>query len=199
MVVMPRLTIRELIALFAIGITTAFLNHRVQGALFQFLFNIPSVLSFSNYAFSVAEGPVFGDVLQAWEQYGAVLAAFLVRKPGSGTFAMTINGFGQVLLNGTRSPHLLYGVAGLGTDLVFALFKYKRYDISSVALAGLAASMFWYPLVYATHSVYLFPISFTVIDLLARALGSIVGNGFLGAAIGILILSLSSQRPFKKI
>ena len=112
---------------------------------------------------------------------------------------MTINGFGQVLLNGTHSPHLLYGVAGLGTDLVFALFKYKRYDISSVALAGLAASMFWYPLVYATHSVCLFPISFTVIDLLARALGSIVGNGFLGAAIGILILSLSSQRPFKKI
>jgi ABC-type thiamin/hydroxymethylpyrimidine transport system permease subunit len=185
--------------LFAIGLSTALVDHRAQEALFQFLFSIPSVLSFSNYSFSVAGGPVFGDLLQVWEQYGAVLAAFLVRKPGSGTFAMTINGFGQVLLNGTHSPHLLYGVTGLGADLVFALFKYKRYDISTVALAGLAASMFWYPIVYATHGVYLFPISFTVIDLIIRALGSTVGNGFLGAAIGILILSLSNQPRFKKI
>ena len=101
-----------------------------------------------------------------------------------------------------RTQHLLYGVTGLGADVVFASFKYKRYDIPVVALAGLAASMFWYPIVYATHGVNLYPTSFIVIDLIARAFGSTIGNGLVGAAIGIAILrvvrraSLALQQNF---
>ena len=143
--------------------------------------------------FDTTGGPVVGDFLQTWEQYGAVLAAFIVRKPGSGTIAMTINGFGQVFLNGTHTPHLLYGVAGLGADLVFASLMYKRYDIKAAAMAGLSAGLFWYPIVYATHGVYLYPTSFIVIDLIVRALGSAMGNGLLGAAIGTAILRIAPR------
>ena len=106
---------------------------------------------------------------------------------------MTINGFGQVFLNGTHTPHLLYGVTGLGADVVFASFKYRRYDIPAVSLAGVASTMFWYPIVYFTHSLNLFPSSFIVADLAIRVLGSAVGNGLLGAAIGLAILRLARR------
>ena len=193
---------RDLLTVLAIGTVTSLIDHRVDELLFRFLFTIPSVISLAGYLTAETGGPVFGDLLQSWFQYGAVLAALLVRKPGAGTIAMTINGFGQVFLNGTHTPHLLYGVTGLGADVVFASFKYKRYDIPVVALAGLAASMFWYPIVYATHGVNLYPTSFIVIDLIARAFGSTIGNGLVGAAIGIAILrvvrraSLALQQNF---
>ena len=196
MVKIWRFTGRELGVVFAIGILTPLLDHRIENALFQFLFGIPSYVDLSNYVFNAAGGPVVGDLLQTWEQYGAVLAAFIVRKPGSGTIAMTINGFGQVFLNGTHAPHLLYGVAGLGADLMFALFGYKRYDVSVVALAGLSAGMFWYPIVYATHGIYLYPTLFIAIDLIVRALGSPIGDGLLGAAIGIAFLRLARKIRF---
>src|SRR5712692_3322937 len=151
---------RELLTVLAIGIFTSLIDHRVDLFLFRFLFTIPSVISLAGYLTAETGGPVFGDLLQSWLQYGAVLTAFLVRKPGAGTIAMTINGFGQVFLNGTHTPHLLYGVSGLGADIVFASFRYRRYDVSVAALAGLFASLFWYPVVYATHGVYLFPTSF---------------------------------------
>jgi ABC-type thiamin/hydroxymethylpyrimidine transport system permease subunit len=189
-----RFTGRELGVVFAIGILTPILDHRIENALFQFVLSIPSYVDLSNYVFNTTGGPVVGDLLQTWEQYGAVLAAFIVRKPGSGTIAMTINGFGQVFLNGTHAPHLLYGVAGLGADLVFASFMYKRYDVSVAALAGLFASLFWYPVVYATHGVYLYPTSFIIVDLIVRALGSTIGNGLLGAAIGTVILKIARGR-----
>jgi ABC-type thiamin/hydroxymethylpyrimidine transport system permease subunit len=173
------------------------LDHRIENALFQFVLGIPSYVDFSNYVFNTTGGPVVGDLLQTWEQYGAVLAAFIVRKPGSGTIAMTINGFGQVFLNGTHTPHLLYGVAGLGADLVFAAFMYKRYDVRVAALAGLSAGLFWYPIVYATHGVYLYPTSFIIIDLIIRALGSPIGNGLLGAAIGTAILRIAQRAKWR--
>jgi ABC-type thiamin/hydroxymethylpyrimidine transport system permease subunit len=188
-----RFTGRELGVVFAVGILTPLLDHRIESAMFQFLFSVPSYVNLSNYVFDTTGGPVLGDLLQTWEQYGAVLAAFIVRKPGSGTIAMTINGFGQVFLNGTHAPHLLYGVAGLGADLALALFGYKRYDASVVALAGLSAGMFWYPIVYATHGIYLYPTLFIVTDLIVRALGSPIGDGLLGAAIGIAFLWVARE------
>lgn len=183
-----RFTGWELAALIGIGVITPLLDHRLQNTLFQFLFGIPSVVTFTNYVVSSTGGPVFGDLLMTWEQYGGVLAGFLVRKPGAGTIAMTINGFGQVFLNGTHSPHLLYGVAGLGADIAFAFFGYKRYDVRVVGLAGVFAGLFWYPIVFVTHGVYFYSASFILIDFFVRLLGSAIGNGLLGATIGIAIM-----------
>ena len=184
---------RDLLTVLAIGTVTSLIDHRVDLFLFRFLFTIPSVINLAGYLAAETGGPVFGDLLQSWFQYGAVLAALLVRKPGAGTIAMTINGFGQVFLNGTHTPHLLYGVTGLGADVVFASFKYRRYDIPAVSLAGVASTMFWYPIVYFTHSLNLFPSSFIVADLAIRVLGSAVGNGLLGAAIGLVILRVAGR------
>ena len=145
---------------------------------------------FNDYLAYITGGPLFGDFLQTWLEYGAVLAAFLVRKPAAGTIALTINGLCQVFVYGTHDPHLLYGFPGLGADLVFALFRYKRYDLPVVCLAGITCGVFWYPIVWFIHGIYLYPLSFVLSDFAIRALGSALGDGLLGAAFGVIVLTI---------
>lgn len=148
----------------------------------------------NDYLAYVTGGPLFGDLLQTWLEYGAILAACIVRKPAAGTIALTINGLLQVFINGTHDPHLLYGVSGLGADIVFASFRYKRYDVPAVCLAGIASGVIWYPIVWLTHGIYLYPPFFIISDLAFRIAGSAIGDGLLGAALALIVLRLVGRK-----
>lgn len=140
--------------------------------------------------FDYAGGPLNSDLLVSWEEYGAVLAAYLVKKPGSATVAMTINGFGQFLIDGSLGPHhLLYGVSGLGADFVFLLFRNRRYDVGASALAGIACQAFWIPVTYTYHQVFAkFSMTFILGDIATRVVGGAIGDGLLGAGLGFIAL-----------
>jgi len=190
LVLLARFTRRELIVLVGIGLLTPLIDDRIEHFLVQFFSDFRAVVSIFDYT----GGPVNSDLLIAWEQYGAVLAAYLVRKPGAATLAMAVNGVTQVFRDGFVGPHhLFYWVAGLGADVVFAAYRYRRYDAASSALAGIAAQVFWIPFTYAYHVVYVHPISFIEGDLIVRTIGSAVGDGLVGAGIGASILWLSTR------
>jgi len=185
---------RELAVIIAVGIITGILDDKVEFVEFTLVARTHVLVLLNDYLMFKTGGHVFGDLLQTWLEYGAVLAACLVRKPAAGTVALTINGLCQVFVNGTHDPHLLYGVPGLGADLVFAALRYRRYDLPTVCLAGVACSMFWYPIVWFTHGIYLYPLSFITSDLAFRILGSAVGDGLLGGAVSLLILVVARRR-----
>jgi len=136
---------------------------------------------------------LFGDFLQTWLEYGGVLAACLVRKPAAATMALTVNGFCQVFVYGIHDPHLLYGFSGLGPDMVFALFRFRRYDVRAILLAGVTAGMFWYVVVWFTHGIFLYPLSFILPDLAIRVVGSALGDGLLAGALALGVLSLAGR------
>lgn len=189
MAALPRFTRNELIVLVAIGVLTPLIDGRVERFLATFFVNISGSVNIFDYT----GGPLNSDLLIAWEEYGAVLAAYLVRKPGAATFAMTINGFGQYFGDGFVGPHhLLYGFSGVGADVVFWAFRYRRYDALASALAGVAAQFFWVPFSYVYHVVYLRPLSFIGGDLLIRVIGGALGDGLLGAGLGVAILWVGS-------
>ncbi len=185
---------KELAVIVAVGLITGLLDDKVEAVEFAFVARTHVLVLLNDYLAFKTGGPVFGDLLETWLEYGAVVAACLVRKPAAGTIALTINGICQVFVNGTHDPHLLYGVPGLGADLVFASFRYRRYDIPTVALAGIACAAFWYPIVWFTHGIYLYPVSFIVSDLALRVLGSAFGDGLLGGAVALLLLSLVRRK-----
>jgi len=185
---------KELAVIVAVGLVTGVMDDKVEMLEFATVAQNHILVLVNDYLAFRTGGPVFGDILQDWLEYGAVLAACLVRKPAAGTIALTINGLCQVFVNGTHDPHLLYGVPGLGADLVFASFRYRRYDLPAVCLAGIACAMFWYPIVWFTHGIYLYPISFILSDLAFRVLGGAVGDGLLGGAVALLILSLAGRK-----
>src|SRR5579872_449210 len=161
--------------LIAVGIYTGILDHQLNDLVFSLVAQNRSLVLFNDYLAHVAGGPLFGDLLQTWLEYGGVLAACFVRKPATGTIALTINGFCQVFIYGTHDPHLWYGVAGLGADVVFAAFRYRRYDVPVVCLAGIASGIFWYFIVWFTHGIYLYPPIFILADFAIRVLGSAIG------------------------
>jgi ABC-type thiamin/hydroxymethylpyrimidine transport system permease subunit len=185
---------KELAIIVAVGLVTGLADGRVETLEFAVVAHERLLVLLNDYLAFKTGGPVFGDLLETWLEYGAIVAACLVRKPAAGTLALTINGLCQVFVNGTHDPHLLYGVPGLGADLVFASLRYKRYDVPAVCLAGVACSMFWYPIVWFTHGIYLYPVSFILSDFALRVLGSSVGDGLLGGAVALLIFRLLGRK-----
>ena len=185
---------KEFAVIVAVGLVTGLLDDKVEAVEFALVARTHVLVLLNDYLAFKTGGPIFGDLLETWLEYGAVVAACLVRKPAAGTIALTINGICQVFVNGTHDPHLLYGVPGLGADLVFAYFRYKRYDVPTVGLAGIACAMFWYPIVWFTHGIYLYPVSFILSDLALRVLGSAFGDGLLGGAAALLLLGLVGRK-----
>ncbi|MDA4117348.1 MAG: ECF transporter S component [Thaumarchaeota archaeon] len=185
---------REFVVIVAIGIVSGLIDDKAEMFLFASVAHTHILVLVNDYLAYVTRGPVFGDLLETWLEYGALIAACLVRKPAAATLALTINGCCQVFVNGTHDPHLLYGLPGLGADIVFALFRYKRYDVPVVCLAGISCAVFWYPVVWFTHGIYQFPLSFVLADFAFRILGGAVGDGLLGGALALIILSLAGQR-----
>lgn len=65
-----------------------------------------------------------------------VIAMLLVRKPGVAFAAALIYGIVQAALK-VDSSQMVFGILeGLGAEMVFALFRYRRFDALSAFLAG---------------------------------------------------------------
>jgi ABC-type thiamin/hydroxymethylpyrimidine transport system permease subunit len=185
---------KQFAIIVAVGLVTGLLDGKVETLEFAVVAHSRALVLLNDYLAFKTGGPIFGDLLETWLEYGAVLACCLVRKPAAGTIALTINGLCQVFVNGNHDPHLLYGVPGLGADIVFASLRYRRYDLPTIGFAGIACAMFWYPVVWFTHGLYLYPTTFIVSDFALRVLGSAVGDGLLAGGVALLLLSSSGRK-----
>lgn len=101
--------------------------------------------------FPPAQGLLYG----MWMVPG-VLAGLIVRKPGAAFTAEVIGAFVSVLLGGGAWSWaiVLYGIVqGLAPEVVFALTRYRRFDLlvagAGGALAGLGAALMDVSLYYA--------------------------------------------------
>lgn len=131
------LSLREIVTLVVLGVVFGFLYFvLVQGW----------------QALAVALGPL-GDLAQnvligGWFLVGP-LALFIVRRPGAGLLAEVLASVIEVVFLGSPvGPMLLLTavVQGLGSELAFALWRYRRYDAAAFVTSGLttAAASFLY-------------------------------------------------------
>jgi energy-coupling factor transport system substrate-specific component len=72
----------------------------------------------------------------------AVIAPAIVRKPGAALFAELVAASLSVLVVNQWGPDAILSgfLQGLGAELAFALFRYRRYDVLAVALASVASA-----------------------------------------------------------
>jgi energy-coupling factor transport system substrate-specific component len=72
----------------------------------------------------------------------AVIAPVIVRKPGAALFAELVAASLSVLVVNQWGPDAILSgfLQGLGAELAFALFRYRRYDVPVVVLASIASA-----------------------------------------------------------
>ncbi|MCA0989926.1 ECF transporter S component [Pseudalkalibacillus hwajinpoensis] len=95
------------------------------------------------YAILKPFGLHVGDVIYGMWFIAGTVAILLLRKPGVALLAETAAASGEFLVGSEYGLSvLLYGIVqGLGTELMFALFGYKRYTAFVAALGGIAAAV----------------------------------------------------------
>ena len=74
---------------------------------------------------------------------GGVLGGLIIRKPGAALFVEVVAASVSAVLGSQWGPETLYsGLAqGLGAELVFLIFAYRRFNLSVAALAGIGAGI----------------------------------------------------------
>jgi energy-coupling factor transport system permease protein len=104
------------------------------------------------------------------------LCGYIIRKPGAATIAETMNGVAQLLSgNPNGLPVLAAGfLQGFMSDVGFAIYGYKRWTLSVLALSGALA-----PLLQQIPEVYFFGfgdmgISYNLLALVIRMISGAV-------------------------
>jgi len=74
---------------------------------------------------------------------GGTLIPFVVRKPGAALIGEVLAAALESLLTSWGITALLWGaVQGLGAELIFLAFRYKRFDLWTLVLAGALSGLF---------------------------------------------------------
>lgn len=120
-----------------------------------------SKLKFSDILITIMIGVVFGILIKFWSDLYTVVkpilplgrqllygmwfmvgpfAYLLIRKPGVALLAsLSAAGLSAILGDGVQT--LMYGlVQGLGAELIFASFRYRKFNLFVAGIAGIAST-----------------------------------------------------------
>ena len=90
----------------------------------------------------IPANPASGAIVGVW-MLPAVLAPLVVRKPGAAVYAELVGGIVEALLgNQWGISDVWYGLAqGIGAEIVFGVFAYRRWGRVPAMLAGALAAL----------------------------------------------------------
>ena len=88
--------------------------------------------------------PPASSVVAGMWLFPAVLGALIIRKPGAALFCELVAAVVSAFLGSQFGLTVLASglIQGLGAELVFALFLYRRWDLVTALLAGAGAGLF---------------------------------------------------------
>lgn len=113
---------------------------------------------------------------------GGVLGGLIIRKPGAALFVEVLAASVSMLLGSQWSIETVYsGIAqGLGAELIFALFFYKRFGLGVAMLAGAGAAVAaWVLELFLSANIEMGP-AFLTIYLVSIVLSGAVLAGVVG-------------------
>ncbi len=109
----------------------------------------------------------------------ATLAAYIIRKPGAALITEVLASAIELLMgNSGGITVVLTGlIQGVGAELVFAIFRYKKWDLTSMSLSAMCAAVFifCYELYYLNY-IALAP-ALLIAQLLVRFVSAVVFSG----------------------
>jgi energy-coupling factor transport system permease protein len=145
-------------------------------------------------------GPFGGSVIGGGFYFWAVLAIYLIRKPLVGSVTMVLGGVVEILAgNPFGLPVLLFDFwEGLGPDIVYGIFKLKKFNLVVAILAGLLAAYlgvfygwFYFGFQYLGFGAF-------VLYLFAQGVGGVLG-GVVGHYLGVALEKIGVRPPAKAV
>lgn len=117
---------------------------------------------------------------------GATLAAYIIQKPGTAIVTEVIAAVLELLMGNIGGPLVVIAgiIQGLGCELGFALFKYKRYDLLSLSASGICAAVFIFIWGFVQSGYVLLAPSLLVAMLAVRVVSALLFSGLLSSLIG---------------
>lgn len=148
------------------------------------------------FAFANTLMPGLRDLFYGFWLSAAIVGATVTRRPGAAIAIQTLAALIEMALGGQWSPLLLVAalVQGGLAELVFALARYKRYDLRALMAAGAAAA------VGSLAVDWLFrPSAFAgdvlVVKVAARLAGGALLAGWLGRVLSRLVVRVRRREP----
>lgn len=112
--------------------------------------------------------------------FASVFLSQIIRKPGIAIIASVIAAFVESLLTHWGIMSILWGVVqGVGAELVFLIFFYKKWDLKVVILASAMSATFSYALDFVFYSYTNLGIEFNLIQLISFIISAIFLAGIM--------------------
>ena len=122
-----------------------------------------------------------GLVTGVWVMAG-VVGGLVIRKPGAALFVELLAAFVSMILGNKWGIETIYsGIAqGLGAELVFLAFRYRKFNVWVAMLAGVGAQVLEYILELFTSGNLAKSLTFNVIYLASLSISGVILAGLLG-------------------
>ncbi|SFE54135.1 ECF transporter S component [Alteribacillus iranensis] len=151
-----------------------------------------------NQLLTALGGPILTSITIGFYSISGVLAAYIIRKPGVAFFTLTLTGVVQVI---TGNPNglitMVAGITdGLGVELGYALFRYKRWDWLSTAVAGMMAVPAWFIISAFWFGYYKWGIAILLSAFVVRCISGVVLTGWLSKIIGDILAKAGILKGF---
>lgn len=113
---------------------------------------------------------------------GGVIGALIIRKPGAALYVETLAATVSAVFGSQWGPETLYsGLAqGIGVEIVFAIFLYKRFSLSVALLGGIGAALGAFVLELFTSANIAKSLEFNLIYLTCLVISGALLAGALG-------------------
>lgn len=125
--------------------------------------------------------PGLGGLVSGIWFTGGVLGGLIIRKPGAAIFVEVIAASVSALIGSQWGIETLYsGLAqGLGAELIFLLFAYRRFDLPVAVLAGVGAGVGAFVLELFTSANFAMSLTFNLIYLTCTVISGAMLAGVL--------------------
>lgn len=147
-----------------------------------FIFWLWNSLGYAAFTALDALTPGFGGLVAGPWLLGGVLGGLIIRKPGAALFVELVAAITSAVLGSQWGVETLYsGIAqGLGAELVFAIFAYRRFTRPVAILAGMGAAVGAYVLELFTSANLAKTLEFNIIYFSALLISGALLAGLLG-------------------
>lgn len=146
------------------------------------LFVVWNTVGYAGFNALDALTPGFGGLVTGFWLIGGVLGGIIIRKPGAALYVEALAASLSAALGSQWGVETLYsGLAqGLGAELIFAIFLYKRFGLGVSMLAGVGAGVAAWCLELVTSGNIAKSLEFNLIYLGCTALSGAVMAGLVG-------------------